>query len=184
LPKAGAKSRRAPTRSVSARSRSKISRRALRAVLGLVKNLRIFDGNLRQQFYTPRTLRASFNLASVVKLNGGELPVVAEMLGINQTNPVAAAREMLAIFGLKLVCITRGADGSVLVTKKGVYDHAGFKIEIADAVGAGDAFTAALAHGLLRRWDLFKTNEFANRVGAFVASQSGAMPAFPEEFKQ
>jgi len=85
-------------------------------------------------------------------------------------------------FGLNLVCATRGASGSILVTPDEVSQNAGLKIEVADTIGAGDAFTAALAHGLLRGWKLDKINEFANKVGAFVASQTGAMPVFPEEF--
>lgn len=163
--------------------RHEISAIAIRETVNLVKKLRIFDVNLRGRFYTRKTLLRSLNMASVVKLNLDELTAVAQMFDIKKLNPVKIARDMLTGFGLKLVCITRDAEGSILVRKKSISEHAGLKVELADAVGAGDAFTAALAHGLLRRWELDKINEFANRAGAFVASREGAMPDFPEEFK-
>jgi fructokinase len=162
--------------------RTRASRHTIREVVNLTKRLRIFDVNLRQHFFTSNIVRKSLYVANVVKLNQEELRVVAEMFGIKKLNPVKAAKDLISIFGLKLVCITRGADGSLLIRKNEFSEHAGLKIEVADTVGAGDAFTAALAHGLLRGWSLDKINEFTNRVGAFVASQTGAMPVFPEDF--
>jgi fructokinase len=164
--------------------RTRASRHTIREVVNLTKRLRIFDVNLRQHFFTSNIVRKSLYVANVVKLNQEELRVVAEMFEIKKLNPVKAAKDLISIFGLKLVCITRGADGSLLVRKNEFSEHAGLKIEVVDAIGAGDAFTAALAHGLLRGWNLDKINEFANRIGAFVASQTGAMPDFPEEFLQ
>ena len=163
--------------------RDAVSGNTILEFINCTRGLRIFDVNLRQQFFSPKILRKSLNVANVLKLNHEELPIVAEIFEIKKLNPVKIARDILTKFGLKLVCVTRGADGSVLVTKKAFFEHPGFKTKVADTIGAGDAFTAALAHGLLRRWDLDKINEFANRVGAFVASQTGAMPDFPEEFR-
>jgi fructokinase len=162
--------------------RTRASRHTIREVVNLTKRLRIFDVNLRQHFFTSNIVRKSLYVANVVKLNQEELRVVAEMFGIKKLNPVKAAKDLISIFGLKLVCITRGVDGSLLIRKNEFSEHAGLKIVVADTVGAGDAFTAALAHGLLRGWSLDKINEFTNRVGAFVASQTGAMPVFPEDF--
>ena len=52
---------------------------------------------------------------------------------------------------------------------------------MADAVGAGDAFTAALISARLRGWGLQRAARFANEVGALVAARAGAMPALPAE---
>ncbi len=68
----------------------------------------------------------------------------------------------------------------MLVTENGISENHGIKVKIADTIGAGDAFTAALTHGFLRGWSLNEINEKASRVGAFVASQTGAMPSFKE----
>lgn len=161
--------------------RGPVSRKTIQEIVRLGKNLRIFDVNLRPPFVSTETVRASLDAANVVKLNHEELPAVAEMLGFDEPTPDAAAGRLLVDYDLKLICVTRGANGSLLVTRDEVSEHAGFETRVADPIGAGDAFTAALAHGLLREWDLNKINEFANRIGAFVASRSGATPEFPKD---
>ena len=92
-----------------------------------------------------------------------------------------AARVLLSLYKLKMVCVTRGNGGSLLVSAAECTEHPGFKVNVADTVGAGDAFTAALVHGYLRGVSLAEMNENANRVGAWVASQSGAMPSPKQE---
>jgi fructokinase len=87
-----------------------------------------------------------------------------------------SARRLLSSHDLKLVCVTRGSRGSLLISRDECSEHRGFKVKVADTVGAGDAFTAALIHGYLRGSSLAQINETANRVGAWVASQSGATP--------
>jgi len=79
--------------------------------------------------------------------------------------------------------VTRGANGSLLVTREEWHAHAGIQVKVADTIGAGDAFTAALTHYMLRGADLATLNEAGNRWGAWVASQVGAMPALPEEVR-
>jgi fructokinase len=88
-----------------------------------------------------------------------------------------SARRLLSLHGLKLVCVTRGNGGSLLISSEECSEHPGFRVKVADTVGAGDAFTAAMVHGYLRGTSLSQINENANRVGAWVASQSGATPA-------
>jgi fructokinase len=83
---------------------------------------------------------------------------------------------LLSSHDLKLVCVTRGSGGSLLISADECSEHPGFKVKVADTVGAGDAFTAALVHGYLRGSSLTQINETANRVGAWVASQPGATP--------
>jgi fructokinase len=83
----------------------------------------------------------------------------------------------LQAYHLRLVCVTRGDRGSLLVADGKSATHPGFKIQVADAVGAGDAFTACLAHNLLRGATLEEINEEANRLAAWVATQVGATPS-------
>jgi fructokinase len=92
-------------------------------------------------------------------------------------NEEDSARRLLLLHDLKLVCVTRGNGGSLLISAGECSERPGFRVKIADTVGAGDAFTAALVHGYLRGTSLAQINEDANRVGAWVASQSGATPA-------
>lgn len=168
--------------------RSENSRATIRTFLrGMRPNaVRVFDVNLRQDFYTAQILAESMQAASVVKLNHEELPKIMRLLGAENHSfdnqdfenhgEESSARRLLSTHDLKLVCVTRGTNGSLLVSAEESNEHPGFKVKVADTVGAGDAFTAALVHGYLRGTPLAQINETANRVGAWVASQSGAMP--------
>jgi fructokinase len=148
--------------------------------------LRIFDVNLRQQYYNPEILKTGFALATVVKMNDAELSLVMQSTGqTSQGDLYSDAELLLNHFDLELVCITRGAHGSLLINRSHASDHPGVRVPVADTVGAGDAFTAALAHGLRWGLSLDATNELANRVGAWVASQPGATPLIsPEDLRR
>jgi fructokinase len=141
-----------------------------------VSGLRIFDVNLRQQLFSAEVLSESLRLANVAKLNDLELPVVMRELELSFDGEESSAERLRRAFGLKLVCVTRGNRGSLLISESGRDEHPGFPVRVADSVGAGDAFTAALAHHLLKGSSLRATNEAANRMGAWVASQLGATP--------
>ena len=139
--------------------------------------VRTFDVNLRQNFYTAEVLAESMRLATIVKLNHEELPKIMRLFELEDRGAEDSARSLLSVYDLQLVCVTRGDRGSLLVSASERNEHPGFPVKIADTVGAGDAFTAAVVHGYLRRTPLLQINEYANRVGAWVASQSGATPA-------
>jgi len=159
--------------------RSEHSRATIRKfVLASQPNsVRVFDVNLRQNFYTAQILGESMKLATIVKVNHEELPKIMRLFELEHRSEEDSARRLLSLHDLKLVCVTRGNSGSLLVSHDECSEHPGFKVKVADTVGAGDAFTAALVHGYLRRTPLVQVNESANRVGAWVASQSGATPA-------
>ena len=138
--------------------------------------LRVFDVNLRPPFYSAEVLRTSLALADIVKLNHEELPVLAAMLGIAGHSDRATAQALFRSHNFKLVCVTRGGCCSLLIGTQGADEHPGFRVKVADTVGAGDAFTATLVHHYLLGASLAHMNESANRVGAWVASQVGATP--------
>lgn len=143
-----------------------------------LESLRIFDVNLRQDFYNFEILRDSFSAANVVKLNHEELPKICKLFEIEGADEKEQAQNLYQHFDLNFLCLTRGGNGSLLISGDETDEHFGIKIEIADTIGAGDAFTAAMTHGILREWNLTRINDFANKIGAFVASQNGAMPSF------
>jgi fructokinase len=138
--------------------------------------LRIFDVNLRQAFFTKEILAESAARADIMKLNEDELPRVAEMVGAAAGDRPATAKALLKKYRLKLLCVTCGGRGSLLVTPDDMDTHPGFPVTVADTVGSGDAFTAALVHKYLRRAPLKAMNAAANRLGSWVASQVGATP--------
>jgi fructokinase len=90
---------------------------------------------------------------------------------------LSSARRLIEEYELELISITRGGRGSFLVSKRSSSEHPGFKVHVADTVGSGDAFTAGLVHEFLHGASLDLMNEVANLVGAWVASEVGAMPA-------
>jgi fructokinase len=143
------------------------------------KALRICDVNLRQSFYSKAVLRKSFQHAHLVKLNEQELLQASFLLELGIGSEQALAQRLLHECGLRLVCITRGARGSLLVSEDEMVEHKGFRVKVADAVGAGDAFTACLVHHYLRGHSLEDISEAANRFAAWVATQIGATPLIP-----
>lgn len=139
--------------------------------------LRLFDVNLRHSFFTPDMLACSLRLSTVVKLNAEELSSAASMLSLRAGGELETARALLELFGLDLVAVTRGAAGSLLVSRDGSDEHPGFRAaEVSDTIGCGDAFAAALAHCLRSGAALPLSNEIANRVGSWLATQTGATP--------
>jgi fructokinase len=140
------------------------------------KALRIYDVNLRQCFYSREVLERSLQHAQILKLNDQELLGVAGLLEIGFGSEQILARRLLDSYDLRLVCVTRGARGSLLVSESESFEHAGFKVKVADSVGAGDAFTACLAHHYVRGLGLGEISEHANRFAALIATQVGATP--------
>jgi len=151
--------------------------------------IRVFDANLRAPFYSGEVVEESLELATVLKMNEGEAPLVMRLLGIEE-EPTGddlrrSAERLLEEFpGLEMVAVTRGARGSLLVRREEWNDHPGFPVMVADAIGAGDAFTAALVHYMLRGANLATLNEAGNRWGSWVASQAGAMPVLPDAVRE
>ena len=169
--------------------RSLESRQTIQTLAAQTKSdcLRVFDVNLRAPFYSSEVIQESLELASVMKMSDTEVPLVLGLVGLQAFNPEdgaalrTGAEKLLDEFPtLRMVAVTRGGNGSLLVTRDGWHEHPGIAVKVADTIGAGDAFTAAMVTAMLRGGDLAKLNEAGNRWGSWVASQSGAMPDLDE----
>lgn len=158
--------------------RSETSRSTIRQFLAATKpdTLKVFDVNLRQSFYSQEIISESMRLADIVKLNDDELPKIMSLGKLAHRDDVSSAQKLLRQYDLKIICITRGGRGSLLVRGNDISEHPGFKVHVADTVGSGDAFAAGLVHEYLHGASLDLMNEVANLVGAWVASEVGAMP--------
>jgi fructokinase len=151
--------------------------------------VRVFDVNLRAPHWSGEVLRGGLGRATILKLNAGELRHVLIGSGAcphpvekaDEDEILRGARRLLERYPLELVCITLGAQGSLLVTRRGQHRHHGLAATVKDTVGAGDAFTAALTHYYLEGAPLAVLNEAGNRWGAWVASQAGGMPPLKAE---
>lgn len=159
--------------------RSRISHETVRTFLRWTEPaaLRLFDVTLRQNFYSRAVLEESIRFANIIKCNEEELATLVSVFNSAAKTNDEAAHWLLGTFDIELVCVTRGERGSSLFSRRGSDTHEGLRVQVADTVGAGDAFAAALVHHYLRGSSLQCMNEAANRMGAWVASQAGATPA-------
>jgi fructokinase len=142
--------------------------------------LRVFDINLRQAYYSEDMIRWSLGCATVLKLNEEELQVLAALLGIpvasGENGLRSALDRLMFLFPLHLVCLTLGSRGSLISSHSSFYRHPGVATNIADTVGAGDAFLAAVTHYALQGASVREMSDAANAYGSWVASESAAIP--------
>lgn len=140
------------------------------------KARRFYDVNLRPDSWNPELVQESMSRATVVKVNHAEVEAIAKMFATPFIGFEEFCRGYAKQFGWEAVCVTRGANGCVLLIGDQYVEAAGFAVEVADSVGAGDAFAAAFVHGLGNGWPTPRIADFANRIGALVASRPGAIP--------
>lgn len=138
--------------------------------------LAVFDVNLRPPFDDREIVERSLRRADVVKLSELELASVAEWFALRGT-PRAQIAALAETFSCDVVCLTRGSAGAALWHDGRWTEHPGFKVEVRDTVGAGDAFLAVLLAGLFAGGSDASLLQHANLIGAYVATQYGAVPA-------
>jgi fructokinase len=153
------------------------ARQLLRTVIERFPHARRFyDINLRRDSYTTQLVASLCELAHVVKLNDIEVGMVSRMFATPETTLESFCRSYAARFGWQAVCVTRGSEGCALLLGGEYLELPGYHVKVADTVGAGDAFAAALLHGIQAGWPAREVGDFANRLGALVASRTGGVP--------
>ena len=145
--------------------------------------IRVFDINLRQNYYSELVIDQSLKIASVLKLNDEELPIVGSTFGFTGSDE-SILSQLLANYNLNLIALTKGAQGSLLFlpTTESILEPT--KTKIIDTVGAGDAFTAGLVYGLLNDYDISHIHRIASNLATFVCSKNGATPRLNGEQKK
>jgi len=137
---------------------------------------RFYDINLRTNCFTPELVRTLAQHADVLKLNEEEVPVLRDIAAVRSGSREQFCRECLHSFDLDAICITLGPQGCALLMDNDYVEAPGFPVQAADTIGAGDAFSAALVHGINAGWSVSRIAGFANRVGALIASRPGGTP--------
>jgi len=158
------------------------TKRALDTTLKLLAALpfakRFYDVNLRDGNWSLATVEQLTARASVVKLSNSE----AEFLdaSLNSDGDEGSVRHFCrrwsGQYGCKTICVTFGERGCGIYQDGDYLELPACKVEVADTVGAGDAFAAGFLHGLEQGWDARHSGAFANAVAAVVASRPGAIP--------
>ena len=167
--------------------RNEVSRKTIFSFLDAMPSdearLKVFDINLRQQFYTLEIIEASCRRANVLKINDEELVLVSEMLRLGAGSPEVLCRSLMERYGLRILVLTCGANGSYVFTPVETSYRVTPKVQVADTVGAGDSFTATLVGELLRNTPVGVAHEHAVEVAAYVCTQQGAMAEWPDSLR-
>ena len=137
--------------------------------------LKVFDINLRQHYYSPEVLEESLKIADILKINDEEIRIVADMFGLGGDD-VSVSRALIDRYALRLVILTKGAQGSEVITVDDTLPQPAGEAEVVDTVGAGDSFTAAFVVAYLRGASLADAQRLASDTAAYVCSCKGAMP--------
>ena len=147
-----------------------------RLLAALPSTRRFYDVNLRSGCYTAPLVADLLAKAHAVKLNEQELETIGCLLDVPRDGMESFCRAGSARYGWEAVAVSLGARGCAIWVGGAYAEADGLPIQVSDTVGAGDAFSAAFLHGLILGWQAGTIAEFANRVGAIVASRPGAIP--------
>lgn len=165
--------------------RNAVSRNTIRKFIESTPSgcIRIFDINLRQNFYTSNVIHDSLELCNILKINDEEIMLVSRMFNYDSSNIENVCRTIMEDFSLEMVILTCGTKGSYIFTKGGVSFMPTPKVNVADTVGAGDSFTGSFCAAILRGLPVAEAHKKAVEVSAYVCTQNGAMPEIPESMK-
>ncbi len=142
---------------------------------------RFYDVNLRRDSYNLILLEELLMLADVVKLNQYEAVELSQLFGLPYTSVRQFCEYWSGRCGWEVAAVTLGEKGCAIFGAGEWVEAPGYPVQVSDTVGSGDAFAAALVHGLSKGWPLLQVAELANRVGALVASRPGAVPPWTME---
>ncbi|MDX1636400.1 MAG: carbohydrate kinase [Balneolaceae bacterium] len=156
--------------------RNAVSRNTIRT-LWEMDIRKILDMNLRRPYVDREIVYESLSVSDIVKMNEEELNQLKEWYNLSG-GARRSAEQVADRFGCSVVCVTRGANGAEIFRDGQWHEHKGFPTKVKDAVGAGDAFLAALLYGIYSDSETEELLTLANATGAFVAQKDGATPAY------
>lgn len=158
--------------------------------------LKVFDINLRQSWYSKEVIEESLKRCNVLKINDEEIIMVSKLLDLGEITDVNPSEELLQpvnfedqihdlirIYDLQMVVLTCGAFGSYVVTADDLSFQPTPKVKVADTVGAGDSFTGSFCAAILAGKPIKEAHKIGVEISAYVCTQKGAMPQYPEELK-
>lgn len=141
--------------------------------------LKVFDINLRAPHFKPETLKHLLAKADILKINEDELAYLTALLNYKSDENVL--KSLSKEFNLLMICLTLGDQGASVFFENTIYHHNGYRVEVADTVGAGDAFLATFLASYLKGQNIQEMLNNSCKIGTFVASQKGANPDYPTD---
>jgi fructokinase len=158
-------------------SRDEITRKTLLKNLEFAK-IKVLDINLRTPHFNKEIIEELIRKADILKLNLSELNLISEWIGNQFKNDEERINSVSKKYNIKTIIATKGGDGAMLFVNKKFYYHPGYKVKVADTIGSGDSFLAAIVSKFIDGVPPEKALDFASALGAFVASKSGACPDY------
>ena len=165
--------------------RNVVSRETIQRFLDLTPDdcMKIFDINLRQNFYSKEVIQESLRRCNVLKINDEELVIIGRMFGYPGLDIENKCWLILGKYNLDMLVLTCGTNGSYVFTPGQMSFQETPKVEVADTVGAGDSFTGSFCAAILSGMPVTEAHRRAVEVSAFVCTQNGAMPELPARLK-
>lgn len=163
--------------------RSPVSRETIRKFIAAMPqdSLKIFDINLRLEYYTKEIIEESLQMANMMKINDEEVLKVATLFGWDGEEQDICKR-LLSEYNLDILILTKGTEGSFVFTPRQTSYQPTPKVHVADTVGAGDSFTAAFVAAYLHGERIEDAHQLAVEVSAYVCVQHGAMPKLADAY--
>ncbi len=146
--------------------------------------MKIFDINLRQQFYSKEVIRESLRRCNVLKINDEELVILGRMFGYPGLDIENKCWLILGKYNLDMLVLTCGTNGSYVFSPGQMSFQETPKVTVADTVGAGDSFTGSFCASILSGKSIPEAHKIAVNVSAYVCTQNGAMPEVPKDLKE
>ena len=143
--------------------------------------LKVFDVNLRREYYDKEIICNSLRKCNVLKINDEELVTVGGVLGLKGADFRAGCSNLMEEYNIRILILTCGIDGSYVFTDEGISYQPTPVVEVEDTVGAGDSFTAAFISCILKGKTVAEAHSCAVKTSAYVCTQKGAMPVLPEQ---
>lgn len=157
--------------------RGEQSRKTILSLLNIAKT-KIFDINLRAPFYEKELIGELLTHADILKINEDEIVWVRDAFELTGNTDEQILKQLSVQFNIEVICLTLGDKGAYVLKEGKLFKHSGYKVRVADTVGAGDAFLATFIACYLQGYPMEATLDNACKVGAFVASQAGANPEY------
>ena len=164
--------------------RNEVSRNTIHRFLDATPKdcLKIFDINLRQNFYNEELLLESFKRCDILKINDEELVTIGRLFGYPGLDMTNKCWLILGKYNLDALVLTCGVNGSYVFTPGAMSFLETPKVEVADTVGAGDSFTGSFCAAYLSGVHVSEAHRLAVETSAYVCTQNGAMPTLPKNF--
>jgi fructokinase len=141
------------------------------------ESLKIYDINLRLNYYSKNIIEESLFVADILKINDEELDILSDLIHLSG-NEIERCNQLITIYSLDMVMLTKGTEGSHIITGKCKSFLATPQVKVEDTVGAGDAFTAAFITSYMDGESIETAHRYAVDVAAFVCTKKGAMPSY------